>query len=380
MDENKLNLPNKRIDWVIFIAVLGLMFMSLSFVFSASAQKSLVEFGYSAKFLSNHVIKVLIGIACIFIFAKFDYHFFQRYSKALLLFSIIPLVLVFFVSSPQNNVYRWIDVGPLFSFQPSELAKFTLIIHISAVLTERQKYIKSFRYGMMPSLVWITIIAALIAIQPNFSNAFAVYAISLCLLFIGNVKLKHLLYSTLGFAVCAIIYGVSAEYRMARLRAYFSSSQGESINKFSYQTSQALLAFGNGGITGLGTGQSRQSNLFLPESFGDFIFAIIGEEYGYIGVVLIIAAFIIILWRGMKIAKHAPDMYGYFLASGIVITFAIYALINAGVNCGILPNTGVPMPFISYGGTAIIIYAIAIGILLNISSQSDMTKSINRQK
>jgi cell division protein FtsW len=131
-----------------------------------------------------------------------------------------------------------------------------------------------------------------------------------------------------------------------------------------------LIALGNGGIFGLGPGQSRQSDLFLPESYGDFIFSVIGEEYGFIGVILIIAAFVLILWRGIIIAKNAPDFFGYFLATGIILTLAIFAFVNAGVNCGLLPTTGLPMPFISYGGTAVIFHAAAVGILLNISKHA----------
>ncbi|MFW5702035.1 MAG: FtsW/RodA/SpoVE family cell cycle protein, partial [Bacteroidota bacterium] len=141
----------------------------------------------------------------------------------------------------------------------------------------------------------------------------------------------------------------------------------ESVN---YQLRQALIALGNGGLFGTGPGQSRQSNLFLPESYGDFIFSIIGEEYGFIGVLLVIATFVLVFWRGMMVARRAPDDFGYFLAVGILITFAIYVFVNAGVNVGLLPTTGLPMPFVSYGGSAVLIYAMAVGVLLNISAQS----------
>ena len=154
---------------------------------------------------------------------------------------------------------------------------------------------------------------------------------------------------------------------------------GSQVETTGYQLNQALIAMGNGGIFGVGPGQNRQSHLFLPESYGDFIFSIIGEEYGFIGLFAILAAFALIFWRGMIIAKKAPDNYGYFLAIGIIITFAIYVFVNAGVNTGILPTTGVPMPFISYGGTAILFYSAAIGVLLNISAQAGVYPKINKK-
>jgi len=366
--ENKIK---GHLDWFILIPVIGLMLFSISFVFSASAQKSLSQTGSAETYLYSHGLKVLIGIFILFFFSKVDYHLWQKYSKLFMLISLIPLVLVFIVSVPINNVYRWIDLGP-FSFQPSELAKFALITHISALLAERQSVIKSFKYGMMPPLIWSVLIAGLIAIQPNFSTAFVTYLIALGLMFIGNVNLIHLGTTAIASTIGAGVFALSASYRVQRFLTYLGMSSGttDHLDKYSYQTSQAILAFGNGGVTGLGAGQSRQSNLFLPESFGDFIYSIIGEEYGYIGAAVIIFAFMLILWRGLKIIRNAPDNFGYFLASGIVMTFTFYAMVNAGVNCGLLPNTGVPMPFISYGGTAILIYAAAMGTLLNISAQA----------
>ena len=164
------------------------------------------------------------------------------------------------------------------------------------------------------------------------------------------------------------IFAVSAPYRLKRILAFIDGSSGNG----NYQLNQALIAIGNGGIHGVGAGQSRQSHMFLPESYGDFIFSVIGEEYGFIGLTVIILAFVMIFWRGMSIAKKAPDNFGYYLAVGILVTFAFYVFINAAVNTGLLPTTGVPFPFISFGGTAILIYSFAMGILLNISAQANV--------
>lgn len=358
-----------HLDWYILLSVIGLMLFSIAFVFSASAQISAIKFGSADKMFFSHLQKIGIGIILLFVFSKIDYHIYQKYSKYFIAASLIPLFLVFIISDQVNNVYRWIDLGP-FSFQPSELAKFALVIHLSTLLAERQEYIKSFKYGMLPGLIWSTLIAGLIAIQPNFSIAFVTYLIALSMMFIGNVNLIHLMAVGATALSTAGIFALSATYRINRFATFLGMSNSENFDKYGYQSYQAIIAFGNGGVSGIGPGQSRQSNLFLPESYGDFIYSIVGEEYGFIGAFLILVVFGLILWRGLKIIKNAPDEYGYFLASGLVITFCLYAVVNAGVNCGLFPNTGVPMPFVSWGGTAVFIYASAIGILLNISSQA----------
>lgn len=362
--------PAGKIDWVIFVTVLGLILFSLVFVFSASAQKSFIKTGEFYSYLFNHGAKVVFGIATMIVFSRIDYHFWQRISKFVISLSVLLLLLIFVISVPINNVYRWLDLG-IFTFQPSELAKFALIMHLSSLLTERQEVIKNFKYGMLPMLIWSGLICGLIAIQPNFSNAFITYILALFMLFIGNTNLNHLLATAGVSSIIAAIFAFSASYRVQRFVSFFGTSEdAANVERYTFQTRQAILAYGNGGLSGLGAGQSRQSNLFLPESFGDFILPIIGEEYGFIGVSIILLAFLVILVRGLKIVRNSPDEFAYLLSAGIVMTFTFYAAINAGVSCGILPNTGVPMPFISYGGTAIIIYSAAIGILLNISANT----------
>jgi len=195
-------------------------------------------------------------------------------------------------------------------------------------------------------------------------------------MFIGNTNLIHLGGLLVTGLIGGLTYMISAEYRLNRLKAFFGIGDSPTHESVNYQLNQALIALGNGGLFGLGTGQSRQSQHFLPESYGDFIFSIIGEEYGFFGLILVLGVFVILFWRGMLIARKAPDNFGYFLAIGILLTFAIYVFVNAGVNCGLLPTTGVPMPFVSYGGTAVFFYSAAIGILLNISAQAGINPRI----
>lgn len=360
-----------HIDWIIFIPVAALMLFSLVFVYSASAPISAEKFQSVDKLFWEHLIRVLIGLVVIVIFSKIDYRIYKKLAKPIMLTGIAMLVSVLIFGDVRKGAQRWISLGPI-SMQPVEFAKFAMIIYFSALLTKKQEVIKSFEDGFLPFLIWTALICVLIALQPNFSNMALIFLLAIVMMFIGNTNLLYLL-ATIGIGgAAAIVYAVSADYRMARILVYFGSSNSSSPNVADYQLQQALIALGNGGIFGLGPGQGLQNHLFLPESYGDFIFSIIGEEYGFIGLFMIFLAFAVICWRSMLIAKKAPDNFGYFLAIGIVSTLTLYLVVNAAVNTGLLPTTGVPLPFISYGGTAIVIYSAVAGILLNISAQANI--------
>jgi cell division protein FtsW len=359
-----------HIDWFIFLSVAGLMLFSLAFVYSASGPIAEARWGSSEKLFLSHSIRVVIGLFLIILFSRIDYHLWKKLSMPVILISLVFLVLVFVLGSQINNVYRWVNLG-FFSFQPSELAKFALMLRLAAMLSERDEFVRNFRLGFLPMLFWIILVVGLVAIQPSFSTAMVIFLIALSLLFIGNTNVLHLAGFSLLSLVGAGIYGISAPYRMQRIIGYLGDSiethGGEAVN---FQVNQAILAFGNGGVLGVGPGQSRQSHFFLPESYGDFIFSIIGEEYGFIGTIILLLVFCLILWRGYRVVKHAPDNFGYYLSAGILLTIAVYAFVNAGVNCGLLPATGLPMPFVSYGGSAVLFYAVAMGVFLNISSHA----------
>jgi cell division protein FtsW len=346
------------------------MLMSIAFVYSASASIAEARFGSPDTLFRNHTLRVLAGFIFLFVFMKIDFNVWAKYSKIIIFIAVISLILVLLIGTTINGANRWLYIGPI-NFQPSELAKFALVLHFAYLLTERQEFIKDFKYGLLPLLVWSIIITFLIALQPNFSTAVVIYLIAIAMMFVGNVNLKQLFYVGLVSIAGLGLFALSAPYRMVRLQHYMGLVSDEKFaNTAAFQASQAVIAFGNGGVFGLGPGQSRQSMLYLPEAYGDFIFSVIGEEYGFIGTSIILLIFIIIIYRGFRIAKNAPNLFGYFLAFGITFTIGFYAFVSAGVNTGLLPTTGLPLPLISYGGTAIIIYCIAIGILLNISSQA----------
>ncbi|GAB5466089.1 MAG: putative peptidoglycan glycosyltransferase FtsW [Candidatus Kapaibacteriales bacterium] len=362
--------PRSRIDWLIFIPVVSLMLFGIAFVYGGSAGQAAAKMGSSSSLVINHAVKVIIGIFIIIIFSRIDYNKIRPVSKTLIFISAISLVLVLLFGISQKGAVRWLDLG-FITFQPSELAKFAIVLHFGSILAARQDEIES-KGSLVPFLFWIILICILIALQPNFSTMMVVFMISFLIMFVGNVRPKYLLYMILIGLSLASIYFVSASYRLNRLKAYLGLGDGEgAIENVNYQLRQSLIALGNGGAVGVGPGQSRQSELFLPESYGDFIFAVIGEEYGFIGLTIVLSLYLLIFLRGMVVAKRAKNNFGYFLAVGIVITFAIYVFVNAGVNTGLLPSTGVPLPFISYGGTALFMYSAAVGILLNISSQAE---------
>jgi cell division protein FtsW len=206
----------------------------------------------------------------------------------------------------------------------------------------------------------------LIAKQPNMSNAAVLMLITLGIMFVAQMPLKYLLATACTALLAGGIYAMTAWYRVQRILA-FMGHENEHTDKISYQTEQALIALGNGGLFGVGIGQSRQRDFYLPESYGDFIYSVIGEEYGFIGATFLLLVFAFIIIRGIQIAKHAPDPFGRYVAYGITLMIAINVLINSFVNSGLMPVTGLPMPFISYGGTSMIFSAAAVGILLNIS-------------
>jgi len=359
-----------HIDWILFLPIVALMLFSIAFVYSASAFYAEHRQLTKEFFFREHSIRILLGLAIIIIASKIDYHKWEKLSKPGIIISIILLILVLVSGISSKGASRWINFG-FISFQPSEFAKLSLVLYLSVYLSKNQEIIKDFQAGLLPPLIWTGFICFLIALQPNFSTTVVIFLIAIIILYLGNARLIHLFFSTsIGIALAGGYAFFVSKYPAERIQTFLGSMQASPDLKLSHQVEQALIALGTGGIFGLGPGHSKQKLLFLPESFGDFIYSIIGEEYGFIGTSIIIIVFLIICWRGLKISKNAPDDFGFFLASSITISFAIYALVNAGVNTGLLPPTGLPMPFISYGGTAVLFYSAAAGILLNISSQA----------
>lgn len=364
-----MNFQRNHIDLTTLIAVLTLMVLSLGVVYSASATWALEKFGESSRLLNSHALKILIAIVALFIAINIDYRKYRRLTKPALLLAAGLLLVTLVLGGEIKGASRWLRLGGL-SFQPSELAKFALLFHLCTLIATKGEAIKDLKRGFIPMVVWICSVAFLVILQPNFSTGAMIILVSFIMLFISRARFVHWFASLALVLPFLLLYLVSASYRLERVKA-FLAGQGVA-GKANYQLYQGIIGFGNGGFFGVGPGESKQRDFFLPESYGDFVFSIVGEEYGFIGTTFFMVLFLIIMLRGFKIARHAPDYYGRLLAIGITSTITLYALVNAGVTLGLLPTTGLPMPFISYGGSSLVFSSYAVGVLLNISAHTGL--------
>jgi cell division protein FtsW len=357
-----------HIDLATLTAVLILMVLSLGVVYSASAMWAYEKFGQSSHLLNSHAVKILLGIVALFIGMNVDYLKYKKFTKPALIAAIILLAVTFVLGGEMKGATRWLRFGG-FGVQPSEFAKFALLFHLCALISTKGEAIKEFKRGLLPMMIWIAAVVGLVMAQPNFSAGMMIILLSCVMLFVSRAKILHLLGTAAAVLPLVALYMVSASYRMERIRSFLGGKWGGKIN---YQLWQGIIGFGNGGLFGVGPGESKQRDFFLPESYGDFVFSIVGEEYGFIGTIFFLALFLFIMLRGFKIAKNAKDEFSRLLAIAITSTVTLYALVNAGVTLGILPTTGLPMPFVSYGGSSLLFTSFAVGILLNISSRTDM--------
>ena len=357
-----------HIDLPLLTSVLILMVLSLGVVYSASATWAYEKFGDSDKLLNSHALKILLGIVALFVGMMIDYSKYKKLTKFALIGAIILLGLTLALGGELKGAARWLRFGG-FGLQPSEFAKFALLFHLCALIAAKGETVKDFKRGFVPMMIWIGLVSSLVMLQPNFSAGAMIILLSGVMLFVSRARMFHLFGTVLAFLPLVGLYMVSAPYRLERIRSFLA---GHSSGTFSYQLWQGIIGFGNGGIFGVGPGESRQRDFFLPESYGDFVFSIVGEEYGIVGTMFFLALFLVIMLRGFKIAKFAKDDFSRLLAIGITSTITMYALVNAGVTIGILPTTGLPMPFVSYGGSSLLFSSFAVGVLLNVSAQTNL--------
>lgn len=354
------------IDKILLLVVLALMTLGIVMVYSASSVIAEQKFGSSAHFLLQQLLRVVIGFVILVFAAKFDYHRYRCKTMLMVLVAFVLLVVVLGVGGIKGTT-RWLGIGG-FGIQPSEIAKLALIFYVAAYLDKKGERIRDFQNGVMPPLVVAGVMCGMIILQPNFSTASAILMIVLVTMFVAGMKIKHMLGLALAMVPVAAIVVMTSSYRWQRFQTFLNPAAD--VQGDGYQIRQSLISFGQGGVFGVGVGQGKQKFLFLPEPFTDFIYSIIGEELGLLGAVFVIVLFAVFLLRAVRIARCAPDLYGFYLSVGIIASIALYALINAGVATGLLPTTGLPMPFISYGGTSLLFTCFAVGVLLNISSQT----------
>ena len=358
--------PDKYIVWTVLgLAAVGVVAVYSAITFLAETKSG----GDTERFLLRHVSRVGLAFGAAAVFSVVDYRKLARFSKIALLLSMGLLIAVQIGGESVFGAQRRI-----FGFQPSDLAKVALLVYIAVLLTRKQPYIKSFGRAFAPMLVWILLTVVLIGME-DLSTAAIVLVSTLTMCFVGRVSVLHLGGLLLVGLMLASVLLMASPGRAARVESYLgvkifpntSEEQVFSTQAEGYQAQQARIAIALGGLTGVGPGKSVQRD-FLPAPYNDFIFAIIAEEYGLVGAVALLGLFVILLFRGfLRIARHAPDPLGLFLAVGLVTMLVLYGLVHAGVSTGLLPVTGLPMPFVSYGGTSMLAAGLMIGILLNIS-------------
>ena len=363
----------QRSDRMVLIVVILLLVAGIAFVYSASVEFASAKLGDAEHLVINHAVRVALSLALMIVISRIDYHIIVHVSRAILVLSLVLLAFVLIQGTQFKGAVRWLDLAGI-SLQPSEIAKFALLFHLAVRMSQLNAELWDWKRGLLPLLGWTALVSSAVALQPNLSTAALLFVLAVTLLFIGGARLRHI--SAIGAIglVALALYAVSAEYRLQRITSYLGTDGHTSE---SYQLQQALIGFARGGILGVGPGLSRQRDLFLPESYGDFIAAIIGEEYGMMGIMLLMAAYAIIVVRGIRIAMHAPDTLGYLLAWAVTLPIGIYALVHLSVSCGLLPTTGIPLPLVSYGGSSIVFTASALGVLLNISRQANQLGAVN---
>jgi cell division protein FtsW len=357
-----------KIDYIFILSVLVLMAMGLLIVFSASPTMGL-KLGDTYYFIKKHILYLLLGFAALLYGASLEIDKLRQRARLIFGISILLLLLVYIpgVGKKVSGASRWIDLM-IFSFQPSELIKFAIIVFLADYLSKLGKQIEDVWKGLLPPLLVVGAVAGLIILQPDLGTAITISATSFILIFAAGARYLHLAFLGGAGAFGVLIISLVSPYRLRRLVAFidpWKDPQG-----IGFQVIQSLLAVGSGGLTGLGLGSSRQKFFYLPQQFTDFIFAILCEELGLIGGGVVVILFMLFCARGLRIAYSTGDKFSSLLAVGIVSWLTMQALINIMVVVGMLPTTGIPLPFISYGGTATIINLFAVGIVLNISMQA----------
>ena len=360
-----MNIKEQKQDKYLLVTVLMMISFGLFMLFSASWVKSLDITGGESRtfFLTSQMLKLLPAFFIFFVLTKINYRKLQILAPFLLLFSFLLLVYTR-VQGCEGDSCRWLSIGPL-SFQTSDLARFSVIIFLASYIDNNYKKMKSFFTGILVPLTAILPVALMIVIQPDNSTTMILLAIVYAMLFIGGASFIQLLtIGTISVGAFTIAILNKGNYALARILSFMNPASSENV---SYQSNQALIGLKQGGISGMGIGESIQKYSYLPETHTDFIFAIIGEEMGFITGIILMIAYYIIFYRSIQISKKSNDTFGILLSIGFGLSISIYALINIGVVIGIVPVTGVPLPFISYGGSSLITNLMMIAILLNIS-------------
>jgi cell division protein FtsW len=368
-EKNFSSFLNNPIDFTLVIAILLLLALGLIMVLSASSPSALSESGNSYKYFSKQLIFAILGLIAMAFISKIDYRFYQKFYKHAWWLSLILFALVLLIGKNVNGAKRWIYITETLSFQPSELVKFLMIIFYAGILVKDRDQLGMYGKGFIKHVCMLAPIIGLLLLQPHFSASIVIIGICSVMMITAGCKLWHFILTGGVVGLPAMIFLIIKEpYRLKRVVTFLDPWQDKTGD--GWQVIQSLYAIGSGGLFGAGLGESKQKFLYIPEPHNDFIFSILGEELGFVGCAIVIILFAIFIWRGILIAMKAPDMFGSLVAIGITALVGIQVIINIAVVTSSMPATGMPLPFFSYGGTALFILLCEMGVLLNISRAS----------
>ncbi|WP_158736522.1 putative lipid II flippase FtsW [Alteribacillus sp. YIM 98480] len=363
----------KDYDWWLIGAAIFLSLFGIIMIYSASFPLAIDLYENPSYFFVRQLIWFGTGSMLLLFFMHFRYSYLKKLSPVFLLGSVFILLLVLVVGREVNGAKSWIAFGS-FSIQPAEFVKLAVIIYLAQVYSQKQAYINKFISGVIPPLVAVVFIFSLIMLQPDLGTAAAILMTSGIIVFLSGAKMRHLaVLAGLSFSVISY-FAISEPYRIQRLTAFQDPFEMAEAAGGGYQLIQAYVAFAHGGLTGVGLGQSVQKMHFLPEPHTDFILAVISEELGFLGIGFVLVCLTIIAWRGVLIGARSTHTFGTLLAFGLVFQLVSQAVVNAGAATGLLPITGLPFPFVSYGGSSLLVSLSAIGILANISRVNKIEK------
>ncbi|GEN30344.1 cell division protein FtsW [Cerasibacillus quisquiliarum] len=356
-------------DYILLTVIIALLLLGIIMVFTSSYIWAEYKYDDMFFFVKRQLLFASVGVIGMIIIMSIPYHFWMVYSKVILLvcFLLLMIVLIPGIGMVRGGAQSWIGVGA-FSIQPSEFVKLGLIIFLSKKLATNQKHITSFKRGFLPLLLLVFTIFGLIMLQPDLGTGVVLVLTCMVLLFVGGARILHFIGLALIGSIAFIFLILSAPYRISRITAFLNPWEDPLGDGF--QIIQSLYALGPGGLMGTGLGNSLQKYFYLPEPQTDFIFAILGEELGFIGAGFVICLFALFFWRGIKVSLESPDHFGRYLALGIVSLVTIQTLINISVVIGLIPVTGITLPYLSYGGSSLTLTLCSSGILLNISKMT----------
>jgi len=357
---------NQGVDRVLLIVIIVISVIGVITVYSAGSERSMGLYGSPHTMFLNQLSRGILGFLALLVTAHIPYRFWNRAAYPAVIVSFLLLAMLFASSFAvtSKGATRWLDLGPV-RFQPSEIARYAAVIFIAAWAHRKGRLMERIEIGLGIPLAVVGMLALLILLQPDFSTAALLVVTCLMLLFIAGVKLTHLIMVFAPLSLIGFLAVWMSDYKRARILSFFAPYKDP--ENAGYQILQSWIGLGRGGLFGVGLGGSRQKLFFLPDAHTDFIYSIVGEEWGLFGTIGVLVLFLVLILRGFRVAARCQDPFGSYLAAGITFSVGLYALVNMGIAVGLLPSTGLPLPLISYGGTSLMVTLAALGIVLNVS-------------